>query len=181
MKIVETLGNTQFLALHKTAFLCSRRCPAAVVLKSYDWARAMRDSGRCVVSGSHSVIEKDVMHYLLNGKQPVILARARGMKHLLEPEFKKALEQEKLLIITPFPGSVRRITRETAEKRNDLMAELADEIFFAYAQPGGHVERLVMKWLKKKKRITTFHIPENARLIDAGVEIAYKDPGISPR
>ena len=86
-----TLGNTDILKLHKTAFLCSRKCPADIVLKSYDWAIEQREKGVCVISGFHSKIEKDVLHYLLKGSQPVILALARGLKKRLEHELKEAL------------------------------------------------------------------------------------------
>ncbi len=48
---LHTLVNTALLNLHKVAFLCSRKCPAAVVLKSYDWAIEQRDKGVCVISG----------------------------------------------------------------------------------------------------------------------------------
>jgi len=51
------------------------------------------------------------------------------------------------------------------------MAELADEIFVAHAQPGGNVEQLVMKWLQNKKKVGTFNVVENFRLIDAGAQI----------
>ena len=89
--IVEFHGNNQLLDLHKTAFLCSRDIPATVVLKCYDWAIAQREAGICVISGFHSVLEKDVLAYLLKGTQPVIVALARGMKARMEPEFKKPL------------------------------------------------------------------------------------------
>jgi hypothetical protein len=79
-KIAAALGNTELLELHKIAFLCSRKIPASVVLKCYDWAIAQRKRGNCIISGFHSTIEKDVFHYLLQGTQPVILALARGMK-----------------------------------------------------------------------------------------------------
>jgi hypothetical protein len=69
-----TQGNKALLKLHKTAFFCSRRCPAGVVLKAYDWAIEQREKGRCVLSGFHSRIEKDVLYYLLKGKQPLIIA-----------------------------------------------------------------------------------------------------------
>jgi len=39
---LNTLGNTSLLNLHKVAFLCSRKYPAAVVLKSFDWAIEQR-------------------------------------------------------------------------------------------------------------------------------------------
>ena len=61
----EFLGNKNILKLTKVAFLCSRKCPASIVLKSYDWAIAQREVGKCVISGFHSKIEKDVLHYLL--------------------------------------------------------------------------------------------------------------------
>ncbi len=78
--INDTLGNFDLLKLSKTAFLCSRKVPASAVLKCYDWAIAQKDLGSCVISGFHSRLEKDVLHYLLKGKRPIILALARGLK-----------------------------------------------------------------------------------------------------
>ncbi|MBI3601042.1 MAG: DNA-binding protein [Nitrospinae bacterium] len=153
MILYYTLGNTDILKLHKTAFLCSRKCPADVVLKSYDWAIERREKGDCVISGFHSKIEKDVLHYLLKGSQPVILALARGFKKRLEPELKKALDDKRLLIITPFEEKVKRVTSETSARRNRLMAEVADEIFVAYASKGGNLEILASDILKTGKLI----------------------------
>ncbi|HHT9146151.1 MAG TPA: DNA-binding protein, partial [Candidatus Wunengus sp. YC61] len=74
------VGNKQLLENYKIAFLCSRKCPADIILKSYDWAIEQREKGVCVISGFHSKIEIDVLHYLLKGTQPIILALARGLK-----------------------------------------------------------------------------------------------------
>jgi len=114
-----------------------------VVLKCYDWAIEQREQGVCVISGFHSQLEKDVLHYLLKGKQPLILALARGLKEKLEPELVKPLEQGRLLIITPFDKSVKRVTQQTAEIRNLLMTKLADQITVGYASPGGQLEKLL--------------------------------------
>ncbi len=162
------LGNTEILNHHKIAFICSRRCPAQVVMKSYDWAIEKRNAKTCVLSGNHSQIEKDVLHYLLKGEQSIIVALARGLKKRLEPELAEALSKNRLLIITPFPSSVTRVTQETANQRNEFMAELADEIFVAYAQPGGNVEHRILMWLKKGKKVSTFDVAENRVLIEAG-------------
>ncbi len=148
--IVSSLGNTELLKLHKTVFLCSREIPASVVLKCYDWAIEQRNQGSCVISGFHSKIEKNVFHYLLAGTQPVIMAMARGMKEKIEPELKAAVDAGRLLIVTPFENSVKRVTAETAEKRNRFMFELADEIVIGYAGKGGMVERLVAEVKGKK-------------------------------
>jgi predicted Rossmann fold nucleotide-binding protein DprA/Smf involved in DNA uptake len=138
-----TLGNAEILKQHKVAFLCSRKCPANIVLKSYDWAIEQREKGICVISGFHSKIEKDVFHFLLKGTQPIILTLARGMRKRLEPELQEALDKNRLLIIAAFDETVKRVTAETAFQRNRLMAELADEIFIAYASKGGSLERLI--------------------------------------
>ncbi|MEK6589650.1 MAG: DNA-processing protein DprA [Nitrospinota bacterium] len=151
-----TLGNTEILKLNKTAFICSRKCPADIVLKSYDWSIEQREKGVCVISGFHSKIEKDVLYYLLKGAQPIILALARGFKKRLEPELKKAMDNNRLLIITPFDEKVKRVTSETANRRNRLMAEIADEIFIAYASKGGNLESLISEILKTEKTVHTF-------------------------
>jgi predicted Rossmann fold nucleotide-binding protein DprA/Smf involved in DNA uptake len=141
--ITASLGNIDLLKLPKTAFLCSRKVPASAVLKCYDWAIEQRAKGNCVISGFHSQIEKDVLHYLLKGKQPIILALARGLKEKLEPEFEKPIEQGRLLIITPFDKTTKRVTEQTAATRNKLMIELADNITVGYASPGGQLEELL--------------------------------------
>lgn len=146
--IKECLGNTDLLKLPKTAFLCSRLIPASAVLKCYDWAIEQREKGNCVISGFHSRLEKDVLHYLLKGNQPIIIALARGLKTRIEPELKKPLAQGRILIITPFEKSVKRVTEQTAEIRNRMMIELADNITPGYASEGGKLESL----LKKQKR-----------------------------
>lgn len=143
MKIEQLKGNEVLLELKKTAFLCSRKIPASAVLKCYDWAIAQRESGNCVISGFHSQIEKDVLHYLLKGHQPIILALARGLKEKMEPEFEKPLEQGRLLIITPFEKTIKRVTEQTAEIRNKMMIELADKIVVGYSREGGKIERVL--------------------------------------
>jgi predicted Rossmann fold nucleotide-binding protein DprA/Smf involved in DNA uptake len=161
-------GNFALMDLPKTAFLCSRRVPASIILKSYDWAIARRENNRCIISGFHSQIEKDVLHYLLKGPQPVIVALARGLKKRIEPQLADAITKNKLLVITPFEQTITRANQATANRRNELMAELADEIFVAYAKPNGNIESLVLRWLKKGKTTTMFDVEENRKLIEAG-------------
>ncbi len=136
------LGNMDILKCHKTAFLCSRKIAASAVLKCYDWATEQRDNGKCVISGFQSQIEKDVLHYLLNGKQPIILALARGMKQKIEPELKKALDQNRLLIISPFADTLKRPSEETAELRNRMMMDMADEVVFGFVNESGNLFKL---------------------------------------
>ena len=51
-------GNNGLLHLQKIGFLCSRKVPLEIVLKTYDWAIKQREKSICVISGFHSKIEK---------------------------------------------------------------------------------------------------------------------------
>ena len=76
---MEYLGNIDLLKLHKTAYLCSQKCPADVVLKSYSWVKEQRSAGNGIVSGNHSQIENDIFKILLRGNQPLIIVLPRGL------------------------------------------------------------------------------------------------------
>jgi len=131
--------------LHKTAFLCSQKYPAEVVLKSYDWAKEQREQGNCIVCRNHSQIEKDVFGILLKGKHPLILVLAIGLKSRWKPEIEKAINEKRLLVISPFKKEIRRVTRETAEKRNEKITEICDKIVVGSKSKNGQLEELLYK------------------------------------
>ncbi len=47
------------------------------------------------------------------------------------------MAEGRLLIINPLGPEVKKITRETALKRNELMIELAHKVVVGYTEPGG--------------------------------------------
>ena len=151
-KPINHLGNIGLLNNYKIGFLCSRKVPASIILKTYDWAIEQRDKGTCIVSGFHSKIEKDVFDILIKGKQPIIMVQARGMKTRWEPEIKNLIEENRLLIISVFPPGIKRITEETAKKRNELIAEISDKIFIPYCQKEGSIAQLISK-IENENRI----------------------------
>ncbi len=146
---LEYYGNLDIINTQKIAFLCSRSLPASAVLKCYDWAIEQRENGKCVISGFHSQIEKDVLYYLLKGTQPIIIVLARGLKEKIEPELIKPFNQGRILIITPFNRKVKRVTEQTAEIRNKIIIGLADIITVGYAKEGGKLAEL-LKTTKKE-------------------------------
>ena len=119
---VEYLGNKDLLRLKKVAFLASNTISSGTVLKVYDWATDMRNRGECVVSGFCSKLEKDVLHFLLKGSQPIILVLARRMYKVIPADLETALEQNHLLIISA-SNSVRQ-SKETALARNKYIVIL---------------------------------------------------------
>src|SRR5574341_192332 len=74
------LGDVDILQRKKLALFCSVRCPGALILQTYNLARALRDAGVTVISGFHSPMEKECLTLLLRGTQPVIVCPARGIE-----------------------------------------------------------------------------------------------------
>ncbi|MDD9857622.1 MAG: DNA-binding protein [Gammaproteobacteria bacterium] len=140
---VAALGNAAIIDRRKTAFLCSREYPAGAVLRIYDWAKAARERGECVISGFHSALERDVLEILLGGDQPIILAAARALPTRHSPGVRRALRDGQLLIASPFPASVARITAATARRRNEFMLSVAERIVVGYVQPGGALAQVL--------------------------------------
>ena len=140
---MEYLGNKEILKNYKIGFLCSRKVPASVILKTYDWAIEQRDTGSCIISGFHSKIEKDIFELLLKGDQPIIMVLARGIKKRWEKEISDNIEKGRLLVMSPFDSNEKRITRETSVKRNQVVVGLADEIYIAYSNSEGNIENIL--------------------------------------
>lgn len=143
------LGNKKILDNYKIGFLCSKRVPADVILKTYDWAIEQKNKGICVVSGFHSKIEKDVFDILIRGEQPLILILARGLKKRWDEKILNLLNTNRLLIISPFDDKVKWSTKETARKRNEIIAELSDKIFIPFSEADGLLNRIVEKYKEK--------------------------------
>lgn len=151
MNELEYLGNKDLLNLPKTAFLASNTISSETVLRCYDWATEMRRQGRCVVSGFSSKLEKDVLHFLLKGNQPIIMVLARQMYKVVPTNLKEALEQNRLLIIST--SQAVRQSRATALARNRYVCEIADEIMLVGAAEGNSLFVLTKQ---HKEKIVSF-------------------------
>ena len=126
------------------------RCPGDAILGAYDAAQKLRDDSVTVVSGFHSPVEKECLRILLRGTQPVIICLARAFGRIRIPtDWRRALDSERLLSLTPFEKWPPRPTVDSARQRNELVAALADEVLIIHAAPGGQIEqisRLADRW-----------------------------------
>lgn len=140
------LGNLTLLQQRKTALFCSARCPGDAILRACDTARQWRDENRCIISGFHSVVEKECLRILLRGSQPIIICPARSLPKRAPAEWQKPLADGRLLILSCFKPTDGRVTEQLAARRNELVAALADEVWFAHITPGGQMERLARRF-----------------------------------
>lgn len=125
---MDYLGNVELLNVSKTAFWAASTIPPDMVLKCYDWAVKMAKEGRCVISGFSSHLEREVLHFLMKGRQPIILVLARRMYKQIPPELQSLLDENRLLIIS-VSNAVRQ-SKATAHARNRYICEIADQILF---------------------------------------------------
>ena len=149
------LGNKEILRHYKIGFLCSRKVPANIILKTYDWAIEQRDNDVCVVSSFHSKIEKDVFDILVKGTQPIILVLARGMMKRLDKKLIKLIDKNRLLVMTPFNKDVKKITVDTAKERNTVVAEICEKFFVPYYTQPGSLAALINIY---KSKFTTLSV-----------------------
>ncbi|MDP2604066.1 MAG: DNA-processing protein DprA [Deltaproteobacteria bacterium] len=138
-----TRGKLETLSMHKVGLFCSVRCPGDAILGAYEAARKLRDEGVTVVSGFHSPVEKECLRILLRGKQPIIICLARAMEKIRLPaDWRGAMEAGRLLLLSPFEKRPRRPTTDSAQRRNEIVAALSDEVLIIHAESGGSVARI---------------------------------------
>lgn len=147
---LHVVGSLGCLFAARTAFLCSSRTPGESILKSHDAARLLRDNGLTVISGFHSPIEKECLKILLRGKQPIIICPARAIENMRIPKLlRPAFDEGRILFLSAFQDKPRRVTRESAMRRNEVVAALADAAFIPHITPGGETDRiagLLRRW-----------------------------------
>ena len=170
-KRIYALGDLGILRKAAIGLFCSVKCPGNLILRTYDLARGLRDTGVTVMSGFHSPMEKECLALLLRGKQPVIWCPARRLAATRIPKkYAKPLLDGRLLMLSPFETKVKQATVEIAGLRNDFVAALADRIFVAYAVPGGKTEAFCRRILEWHKPLFTFECKENDGLLAMGAK-----------
>ena len=166
---VAALGNLEILKHNKLALFCSVKCPEKLILQTHDLAHALVQAGVTVMGGFHSPVEKECLRILLRGSQPVILCPARSLKKMRIPkEWKKPLDEGRLLFLSPFPENRHRSDTQMALYRNRFVAGLADRVFISYAGPSSKTEQFCREILSWQKPVYTFSHASNENLITLG-------------
>ena len=166
---IKSKGSVRLLKESLTALFCSQRCPGDLILKIYDLSRAMRDAGISIIEGFQTPMEKGCLRLLLRGSQPVVVCPARSIDNMRIPrDWCAALKEDRLLILSTFPSTHRLPTAELASQRNDLVADMAAQVFIAHAAPGGKTEAFARKLAESGKPLLTLDSPANGNLVEMG-------------
>jgi len=166
---VYMLGNQEILQAQKLALFCSRKCPGKLILKAYDLARDLRERCITVISGFHTPVEKECLRILLRGDQPIIICPARCIEGMRIPvTWRKPLEEERLLVLSPFEKKYRRMTASLAEQRNAFVAAIADDVLFIHAAAGSATECFAQSLASREANCFAINAPSNSNLLDTG-------------
>ncbi len=123
-------GNKALLNVQKVGFLASRKISTLSVLPALDWAmQVCKQRDIAIVSGFHSLMERNVLKLLLQGQCGIIIVLARGMYRKLPKQYEEAMNQNRLLIISYEKETITRVSEESAHNRNERVRELADEMY----------------------------------------------------
>ena len=138
----DAIGNRELLQSAKTGLLCSRKCPASIILDACDrfqeWAG---QADLTVVSAFHSPVEQECLRTLLKGAASIVVCPAREIRHMrIPPGWKPALAAGRMLILSPF--SQKRAHAAVIDQRNAFVAEIADTLYIPYAGAKGRLAAL---------------------------------------
>lgn len=122
------LGNKALLNKKLTAFFASRTVQTARVMACYDWATSLSAETDCVVSGFQSAIERDVLHFLLKKKIPIVVVLARAIYKHIPEELRDAYGNDNLLFISV--SNAPRTSQVAAKARNEYAADISSTIVF---------------------------------------------------
>lgn len=179
-KRIAAFGNLELLTSKPLALICSVKCPGTIILQTYDMAQKLRDAGVPVIGGFHSPMEQECLRILLRGTQPVIVCPARGLQGMRIPkEYKVPLDQGRLLLLSSFSETKRRVTVDTAIDRNYFVAAIADRIFVPHAAPSSKTFELCRAIELWKKPLYTPASEANAGLLKIGAHPVDASGGIS--
>lgn len=155
-----------------------------MILATYDLAQQFRDDDVLVISGFHSPMEQECLRILLRSPHPVIWCLARGMYRRLPTapvDCRPAVDDGRLVIVSPFPNEVRHVTAKTATIRNRMVVDMANAVIVAHATSGGKMELLCREVLAAGKPLYTFDDPANIHLMESGAKPVTDLPAVVRR
>ena len=124
----EYLGNTSLLDRYLVAFFASRSSTAEIAERALRWAEDICQTDKVVISGFHSPLEKEILHFLLEHHHPVVIALGRALYKRVPEQLQHHFDEGRVLFVS-YRGYTRH-SWNSAQIRNWSVANLAEEVYF---------------------------------------------------
>lgn len=152
------VGNRALLELPKTAYLASRGgMPACEGGRTHRFART-------VISGFLSPMERAVFDACLADQTPMIQVLACGLPKTFPSRVRQALDAGRLLIITPFDETAKRVNAARAAWCNQYLLHAADDVVIGHLDPDGMLACLLADMMPDKP----IEMPKRGMVRDGG-------------
>lgn len=145
---IAVVGNTELLDFPLLGLVGSRSCPGGALIDAVERVAGWVRAGRVVISGFHSPLEQQVLKSLLRRNGRAVKVLARGMSSYRPHEATHEVEWDalstgRLSVISCFPLSVSRVTRNTALNRNRLVLDMASDIVAPHVENESPLEAML--------------------------------------
>jgi len=169
---LETIGDAGLLSQHSTGVFCSSKCPGSGVLAATKWiANLADDETQTIAGGFHSAMEKSFLEILLGGRCRLIICPARSLvRYRMEDRFRQPMADQRLVIASSLPESVRSNSAASSLVRNRFAADLATRIVFTYAAQGSRTEQFGLELLGNGRTVHCLDTGCNT-LLSAGAKL----------
>lgn len=141
------IGNIELLHKRKIAFLSSPSEDEELSGKIVCWANKQL-SDEVIISGFHSNTEKTVLDILIKNNCRIILVMAKNLYPQCPKRFAEAVNEGRMLILTPKNLNANIVTKETALLRNQYVLEQSDSLVIGTAMKNGMIESLLSNYRK---------------------------------
>lgn len=119
-----------------------------------------------IISGFHSLAERELLEVLLKRKCPIVVVSGRRLKNARIPTvWKTEIENGRMLVISPFKEFQKYVTKEMSMNRNDLAARIARRVLIVHASEGGSLGCQMQRW--KSDKIQVEHLDRLKKIINA--------------
>lgn len=152
---LDVVGDATILSSSLTAIFNSSRCTGDAILRSTKWiGEQADDETRSFIGGFHSVMEKDFLEILLEGKCRICVCPARSLDRYRVPRtFKAAIESARLAILSSLPSTIRSNSTRSSHERNQLVADLAEQIIVTHASEDSRTEHFALTLLQSGRGV----------------------------
>lgn len=134
-------GNPELLNKKKVFFMCSKHAPTATYDKVFSWIDSLTKE-YSVVCCNTTELEEEVVKFLLVNEVPTILIAINRYENIESKQVRKALDEQRLLIIVMEQTDV---DRWAPKARNEyLINNLADSIVCGYIDKRGSIFPLLI-------------------------------------
>lgn len=170
---LDVIGNPLLLTRPLTAIFCSSRCTGDAILRATKWVGTLSDDqGLTFIGGFHSAMEKSFLEIFLDGKCRICLCPARSLVRYRIPQLLRSpIESGRLTVVSSLPETIRANSTRSSHHRNQLVADLAEQIIVTHAAEGSRTEEFALTLLQNRRVVYCWDV-ECKRLIAGGAIVS---------